>query len=65
MTKREAVREFTQYALPQVKAAYEQDGRKDRVARSEAWNNFTDALCKDRQITMHQYESWTHPAVCN
>ena len=65
MTKRQAVSMFVFAVLPEVKAAYEQDGRKDRVARSEAWNNYTDALCKDRLITLRQYETWAHPACCN
>lgn len=34
---------------------------KDTVMKCEAWNNFTDALCKDKQITLKQYESWTNP----
>ena len=35
--------------------------RGDVVMRREAWNNFTDALCKSRQITLRQYETWTAP----
>ena len=34
----------------------------DWPARSEAWNNYTDMLCKDGQITSKQYETWAHPA---
>ena len=64
MTKAQAVAEFKEYVMPAVRKAYEQDGRMDRVARREEWNNFTDGLCKDRSITMHQYETWTHPAIC-
>jgi len=33
----------------------------DVVRRREAWNNFTDYLCKDRQITERQYDTWTNP----
>ena len=29
--------------------------------RREAWNDFTDDLCKTRQITLHQYETWDNP----
>jgi len=29
--------------------------------RREAWNDFTDDLCKTRQITPHQYETWANP----
>lgn len=34
---------------------------KDIVAKREAWNNYTDYLCKDGAITLRQYESWTNP----
>jgi hypothetical protein len=33
----------------------------DVVWRREAWNDFTDYLCKDRQITERQYDTWTNP----
>ena len=33
--------------------------RFDYVAKREAWNNWTDGLCKDRQITSWQYDNWT------
>jgi len=61
MTKREAVIEFKRDILPLVRETYEQDGRVDRPARAEAWNNWTDALCKDKRITPKQYETWGHP----
>lgn len=64
LTKKQAEREFIEEILPHVKAAYEQDGRPDYVARSEEWNNWTDSLCKDRRITLRQYETWTHPRCC-
>lgn len=65
MTKKQAVTEFKETVLPAIREAYEQDGRRDVVARSEAWNNYTDMLCKDRLITTHQYNTWSHPACCN
>lgn len=34
---------------------------KDRTALREAWNNYTDSLCKDGMITERQYETWTNP----
>lgn len=52
MTKREALDMFRQI---------DDSPRGDVVWRREAWNNFTDSLCKDRQITAHQYETWTNP----
>ncbi len=62
MTKREAVRQFKADILPAVRQQSERDGRRDLPARREAWNNWTDSLCKDRVITIRQYETWTHPA---
>ena len=35
--------------------------RGDSVARSEAWNNYTDSLRKDRLISKKAYETWTCP----
>lgn len=57
MTKKQALAEFREYVLPMVVREY---GRRDRVAVSEAWCNFTDSLCKDRRITRHQDETWTN-----
>ena len=33
----------------------------DIVAKREAWNNFTDALCKEGYITTKQYNNWSNP----
>ena len=35
--------------------------RNDRPALREAWNNFTDYLCKERRITPRQYDQWLNP----
>lgn len=54
MTKAEALklfREIISYNIP----------RGDVIMRREAWNDFTDSLCKDRQITSKQYDTWTNP----
>lgn len=58
MTKNEAVEQFKREVLPAVAAKY---GRGDRPALAEAWNNWTDALCKEGRITERQYSTWTHP----
>lgn len=55
---------FKAEALPLIRDEYEQDGRRDLPARRKAWNNFTDYLQKEGLITMHQYETWIHPACC-
>ena len=54
MTRREALIEFKRYILPFVRT-------NDKPARAEAWNNFTDALCKSGRISIQQYETWGHP----
>ena len=61
MTKREAVREYRAKVLPWVRAQYESDRTIDAPARREAWNNFTDYLCKEGRITSKQYNTWGHP----
>ncbi len=33
----------------------------DKPALREAWNNYTDALCKNGVITQFQYDTWTNP----
>lgn len=64
MTWDEAVQEFMEHILPLVREQYEQDDIPDISARREAWNNWTDMLCKDGTITVEQYEDWDHPP-CN
>jgi len=60
----QAVEMFTNDLLPIIKLMYEQDGEPDNPARCEAWCNWTDSLCKDKQISDWQYENWSHPP-CN
>ena len=60
----DAVETFTNEILPMIQHAYERDGQPDIPARCEAWNNWTDALCKDGRISDWQYENWSHPP-CN
>jgi|TARA_R100000908_G_C3712405_1_gene118510 hypothetical protein len=65
ITWKEACERFENEVLPIVQEHYEKDGRIDECARSEAWNNWTDALCKGREISDWQYANWTHPACCS
>lgn len=58
MTKREAVREFKEEVLPLVVKEF---GSTDVPARDQAWNDWTDDLCKGKRITQKQYDTWTHP----
>lgn len=59
MTKIEAVERFS--ALYPRKLFVRLNGSTDKPMRAEAWNNWTDSLCKQGLITLRQYESWTHP----
>lgn len=61
MTKTEAVNQFKEEILPGIIAQESKRGYVDAPMRAEAWNNFTDALCKEKRITRKQYESWTNP----
>ena len=65
MTWDQAVSEFEMFVLPTVTEHYEQDGIIDEPARREAWNNWTDSLCKDNQISDWQYENWSQPRCCD
>ena len=35
--------------------------RQDYLSVQFAWECFVDGLCKDREITQEQYNSWTFP----
>ena len=65
MTKKEAVESFKRVWMPVVRSTYERNKRADYVARSEAWNRFTDSLHKEGRITENQYNTWTHPSICS
>lgn len=58
MTKTEAIAEFKSEVLPYVLAKY---GPNDKPAKREAWNDWTDALCKEGRITAKQYDTWAGP----
>ena len=65
MTRDEAIEEFEAYILPSTIKSYEWDGMPDWPARREAWNNWTDSLCKDRRISDWQYNNWSQPDCCS
>jgi len=56
ITKVQAVREFRAVVLPSLP-------RGDKPAMREAWNGWTDFLCKDGVITTRQYETWVMPVL--
>lgn len=35
--------------------------RGDKIAKQQAWNDYTDSLCKDGIITNWQYNNWSNP----
>ena len=61
LSKKNVLSMFRREVLPHIRSQYEQDRRLDRPARREAWNNFTDALRRDRLISAHAYDTWTCP----
>jgi hypothetical protein len=64
MTWAQACEQFASEILPHMQTIYEQDGVPDWPARSETWNNWTDSLCKDGQISDWQYENWSQSPLC-
>ncbi len=62
MTHGDAVVLFETQIAPMLPKRH--DGTNDELALSEAWNNWTDSLCKSRQISDWQYENWSHPPSC-
>ena len=64
ITFAQACENFTLEILPIIQAVYEQDGQPDWPARREAWNNWTDSLACDEQISDWQVHNWGHPP-CN
>ena len=64
-TKQQTERLFKSEVLPSIISQYEQDGKIDKPARRQAWNDFTDMLCKDGQITENQYMNWRQPKICH
>jgi len=58
MTKNEAKERFVSEVLGYVVAKY---GHDDEVAINEAWNDWTDMLAKEGEISMRQYDTWDTP----
>ena len=61
----DACDQFEAEILPFIQEEYEQDGIPDIPARSEAWNDWTDMLCKDGLISDWQYHNWGSPEICD
>ena len=54
MTKQEAQYIFDCTIRPHI-------DKKDKVALRTAWNDWTDRLQKDGEITPEQYDRWINP----
>lgn len=63
MTRQEVNAYFREFIMPEIRAQ-EWNG-PDYPMRREAWNIYTDALCKEGQITPEQYEEWVAPYECS
>ena len=63
MNKREADAYFIREIFPLVRGQYEADGVPDYPARSAAWSDWIDGLCKDGKITPAQYAQWAMPRL--
>jgi len=62
MTKTEAETVFRGFIMPAlVEREAQQSGNVDEPLRAQAWNDYTDGLCKDGQITDSQFSNWLHP----
>ena len=62
MTKAEAVQNFRDLWKRETKGSR---FYYDTIAKREAFNNYTDSLCKEGKITLKQYESWGNPFCKN
>ncbi len=54
LTKAQAKEQFVDSVLDGIP-------RHDIPMLEQAWNDYTDMLCKDGLITDKQYRKWTHP----
>lgn len=61
MNKNEIVAMWRKYVKPVVIQFH---GSNDKYALRESWNDMTDSLAKDGQITWQQCDTWTPPKEC-
>ena len=57
ITKKEAEKIFKEDFLAGL-------NKKDKTLIRTTWNDFTDTLCKDGQISEKQYNNWGYPRFC-
>ena len=67
-TREQAIATFMECYAPVIVQEEQKNGYSkyaDLPMRRESWNNYTDALCKDGQISDWQYENWSQPDFCD
>ena len=60
ITRDQAIEQFEEYILPAIEKKEQENGfrgHKDLPMRREEWNNYTDALCRNDEISDWQYEN--------
>ena len=58
ITKQEAISNFREAWKEETKGSR---FYYDTIAKREAFNNYTDRLCKEGKITLKEYETWGNP----
>ena len=58
ITKQEAISNFREAWKEETKGSR---FYYDTIAKREAFNNYTDRLCKEGKITLKEYENWGNP----
>ena len=60
---------FIENHLPISRTIERQNGLEhceiNKLMRREEWDNWTDALCKQGEISDWQYENWSQPECCS
>jgi len=65
LTRNEAIEIFNTSILPDlIQNECSRGTTFDGPMWRETWNNWTDSLCKDGQISDWQYSNWTQPECC-
>lgn len=62
LTRTQVWSQFKSEVLPGIKKKYERNGRPDKPARREAWNDYVDSLVKDGSVSSEAADGWHHPA---
>ena len=66
ITREQAIASFMECYVPVITQEEQRyNCHPDLPLRRETWNNYTDALCKDGQISDWQYENWSQPDYCD